>query len=115
MAALPLAAGAPVVASSNVGYRAVIQDDVNGVLVPPRDEQAIADAVIALLRDPQRRARLAEAGRRTADSYAWPQVTRQVVEMYERLLRAPGARSPARHEHSVRILADRVAAWFDPR
>lgn len=110
-----MAAGTPVIASSNVGYRAVIQDDVNGVLVPPRDEQAIADAVIALLHDPPRRARLADAGRCTAERYAWPQVTRQVVDMYERLLAAPGAHEPARQERSMRILADRVTAWFDPR
>jgi len=37
------------------------------------------------VRSPQRRARLAAAGRKRADEYSWPRVTSRVLSYYERL------------------------------
>jgi glycosyltransferase involved in cell wall biosynthesis len=59
-----LAAGVPIVASDIPGLRDAIGDA--GVLVPPDDAAALADRVVALLRDPDRRRALAEAGRERA-------------------------------------------------
>ncbi|MDE3088174.1 MAG: glycosyltransferase family 4 protein, partial [Chloroflexota bacterium] len=47
-----MAAGLPIVASDITGFRAVLEHGAEGLLVPPEDEQAIARAVIELLRDP---------------------------------------------------------------
>ena len=80
-----LSAGTPIVASNIDGYASVITDDVDGVLVRPRDPLAIADALTALVRNPQRGARLAAAGRKRADEYSWPRVTSRVLSYYERL------------------------------
>lgn len=80
-----LSAGTPIVASNIDGYASVITDDVDGVLVRPRDPRAIADAITALVRDPKRRARLVAAGRKRADEYSWPRVTSRVLSYYERL------------------------------
>ena len=46
------AAGTPVVASNIAGYRDVVRDGVDGVLVPPADPQALAEALRDLTRSP---------------------------------------------------------------
>jgi len=81
-----MAAGVPVVASNIDGYASVITHDVDGVLVRPRDTMALADALTGLARDPERRARLAAAGRARVEDYSWPHVGQQVASYYERLV-----------------------------
>ncbi|MCW2679990.1 MAG: glycosyl transferase group 1 [Frankiales bacterium] len=78
-----MATGTPVVASDLEAFRRVLEDGRAGVLVPVRDPGALAAGLGALLQDPERRARLAEAGRRAVRTYDWSTVTRQVVEVYE--------------------------------
>ena len=46
------AAGTPVVASNIAGYRDVVRDGVDGVLVPPGDAQALAEALRDLYEEP---------------------------------------------------------------
>ncbi|HYN89217.1 MAG TPA: glycosyltransferase family 4 protein [Ardenticatenaceae bacterium] len=81
-----MASGVPVVASDIAGYRDVLQDGVQGDLVPPEDEEALAEALIRLLRDPKRRAAYADAGRQTAPRYDWSLVSRQVFDFYREIL-----------------------------
>jgi phosphatidylinositol alpha-mannosyltransferase len=88
-----MAAGLPVVASDIPGYRSVLDDGVQGILVEPRAPQALAKAVIDLLRDPERRARLGQAGWVKAAAYDWPRVARQVLDFYEEVLAARRQRS----------------------
>jgi glycosyltransferase involved in cell wall biosynthesis len=52
-----------VVLTDVVGSRDAVEDGRTGLLVPPGDPAAAAAAVIGLLRDPARRATLAQAGR----------------------------------------------------
>ena len=91
-----MAAGTPVVASDLEAFRRVLEDGAAGVLVPVRDAGALAGALAALLHDPERRARLADSGRRAVRAYDWSTVTRQVVEVYETVaLAAPVAVDPS--------------------
>lgn len=83
-----MAAGVPVVASDIPGFRMVLDDGVQGVLVEPRHPQAIAKAIIDLLRDPDRRERLGRAGRAKASKYDWTRVAQQVLAFYEQVLAA---------------------------
>lgn len=83
-----MASGVPVIASDIAGYRCVLQPGVQGELVPPEDEDALAAAIISLLRDPDRRAAYAAAGRRRAAQYDWPLVARQIVDYYLETLAA---------------------------
>lgn len=78
-----MATGTPVVASDLEAFRRVLEDGRAGVLVPVRDPGALAAGLGALLQDPERRARLVEAGRAAVRTYDWSTVTRQVVEVYE--------------------------------
>jgi glycosyltransferase involved in cell wall biosynthesis len=57
------AAGVPVVASRVGGIPEAVRDGVSGLLVPPADVAALADAVLALLADPDACRRMGAAGR----------------------------------------------------
>ncbi len=50
-----MAAGAPVVASNVSGIPELVEDEVNGLLVAPDDPQALADALVRVLRGPRAR------------------------------------------------------------
>jgi glycosyltransferase involved in cell wall biosynthesis len=86
------ACGVPVVGSAVGGLLDTVQDGVTGVLVPPRDTEALAAALRGLLDDPHRRAAYGRAARRAAVArYAWDRVAAQTAAVYRTLLRAPGA------------------------
>ncbi len=80
-----MAAGLPVVASNIEGYASVLTHEVEGLLVPPRDADALGDVLTGLVKDAAARARLGTAGRTRAEDYSWPRVARQLVSYYERL------------------------------
>jgi phosphatidylinositol alpha-mannosyltransferase len=87
-----MAAGLPVVASDIPGYREVVRDGVEGLLVPPRDPRALADAADAILSDPQVAARMAAAGRERARGYDWEVVVARLEDLYARAIGSGGAR-----------------------
>lgn len=80
-AAEAMAAGVPVVGADAASLPEVIGDA--GVLVPPRDPSALAHALIALARDPDRRRRLGEIGRARAERLFRRD---RMIEAYETLL-----------------------------
>lgn len=83
-----MAAGLPVVASSVGGVPELVGDA--GVLVPPGDDSALADALAALLADPELRARLGAAGRaRVEREFSLTHMREQHVALYGRLLGIP--------------------------
>lgn len=85
-----LAAGAPTVASDIAGYRTVIRDGIEGVLVPPEDHEQLAWALCHLLTSPAERMRLRNLGRLRAEVYSWERVAGRVEAYY---LEALGARA----------------------
>jgi phosphatidyl-myo-inositol alpha-mannosyltransferase len=78
-----MAAGTPVIASQIAGYSDVVTDGVDGVLVPPADPQALAEELQLLAHEPERLTAMGEAGRRSAERYAWPRVASEVKQVYE--------------------------------
>jgi phosphatidylinositol alpha-mannosyltransferase len=66
-----MAAGLPVVASDIPGYREVVRAGVDGLLVPPGDPQALAEAVGTILTDRDLAQRLSAAARERADAFRW--------------------------------------------
>ncbi len=81
-----MATARPVVASAIDGYRKVVTDGSDGLMVPPRDTSALADAIVRLLKDPGLRSRMGKQGRQNALAYSWPKITDQVESLYYELL-----------------------------
>jgi len=81
-----MAAGLPIVASNIDGFASVMTHGVEGLLVPPEDAQALADALVELLRDPQRCMAMAARGGDRAKHFAWDRVAQRVLSYYERLI-----------------------------
>jgi phosphatidylinositol alpha-mannosyltransferase len=77
-----MSAGLPVVASDIPGYREVVRDGVEGLLVPARDGGAVAGALERILDDRDLARRLGQAGRERARRYSWEVVAREVEAVY---------------------------------
>ncbi|MDW8337626.1 MAG: glycosyltransferase family 4 protein [Thermoleophilia bacterium] len=87
-----MAAGVPVVASRVPGYVDVLPESC-GRLVPPGDPRALAEAVEALLADPELRRALGSAGRSAAARYDWSVVGAAILDVYDDVLRRRAARA----------------------
>lgn len=81
-----LASGVPVVSTHVGGVPFIVQDGVTALLVPPRDPEALAHAVLRLLDDPALAASLARAGLQEAQRYTWERVAPRLTECYHHAL-----------------------------
>ncbi len=95
------AAHTPVVASNITGYRDVVRDGVDGLLTPPGDALALAEALRRLALEPERRRAMAVAARERAERFAWPHIAAEVVDCYEQAI-AVGRPRPGFHSTMVR-------------
>jgi len=83
------AMGLPLALTDIRGCRQVVDDGVNGVLVPARDSSALADAIAALARDPSLRRRMGHASSEKAKrEFDQQRVIDITLEVYDRLLAA---------------------------
>ena len=78
--------GTPVVATNVGGLPEVIEHDRTGLLVPPRDPAALAEAISALLTDPERARRLAAAAAERTRGYSIETVAQRFADLYEQLM-----------------------------
>jgi phosphatidylinositol alpha-mannosyltransferase len=83
------ASSTPVVASRIAGYRDVVRSRQDGLLVPAGDAVELGEALHDLALDPERRACMARSARERGERFAWPQVTREVTEVYEDAIEQP--------------------------
>ena len=74
----------PVVATRVPGVTDLVQDGVNGLLVPPGDALALRDALARLMHERGLVERLARAARATAETYSWERVLPQLEAVLER-------------------------------
>ncbi len=86
------AAGTPVVASDIAGYRDVVRDGVDGVLVPRGDATALAETLRDLWLAPERRAAMGEEATARAGRFAWPHVAAEVLDAYQAAIEMPAPR-----------------------
>jgi glycosyltransferase involved in cell wall biosynthesis len=77
-----MAFGLPVVALSAGALPEVVEDQVTGLLVSPRDTAALAGAIVRLLKDPELRQRLGENGRRAAQRFLLAHHLRDNLELF---------------------------------
>jgi glycosyltransferase involved in cell wall biosynthesis len=81
-----MACGLPCVATRVSGSEDVIQNGVNGLLVEPEDHQALAGAILSLLRDPALGRRYGRAARATIEEhYSIDRITEIYLELYQKV------------------------------
>ena len=80
-----MAAGKPIVASNIEGYASVLEDGKDSIMVPPKQEEALAAALEILVEQPEVRAKLGSHGRKRSRQYGWEHVATQVLDYYEEL------------------------------
>lgn len=78
----------PVIGARIGAVASVIDDGVDGLLVSPDSPGGLAGAIVALLRDPARRAAMGEAGhRKTLERFTWDRITDRMERVYETVTR----------------------------
>jgi len=81
-----MACGIPIVASKIGGIPDIVKDGENGLLVPPKDENALADAIIYLLENKDIRERMGRNGRDKVERYSWEKIAEETEKIYEELI-----------------------------
>jgi glycosyltransferase involved in cell wall biosynthesis len=82
-----MAAGLPVVATAVGGTPDVVAEGRTGLLVPPRDPRALAEAIGSLVHDPDLRHSMGRAGReRVAECFSVERMVERTQTLYETLL-----------------------------
>jgi glycosyltransferase involved in cell wall biosynthesis len=85
-AAEAMSCGLPVV-STTAGALTEVVDEKSGILVPPGDHRAIAEAVKLLMNDDALRQRMGAAGRaRVLKMFSWEEAARKTLEVYQEVM-----------------------------
>jgi len=86
-----MSAGLAIVATDVPGHRDVVVRSQTGLLVPPEDSASLAEAITALVADPERRRRMGEAGRqRVLDHFAVQSMADRTADVYRGALAVAG-------------------------
>ncbi|HEX4733107.1 MAG TPA: glycosyltransferase family 4 protein [Thermoleophilaceae bacterium] len=84
-----MACGLPVIAVNNHGPATIVDDGETGLLVPPDDEAAMAEALVRIVNDDDGRRRMGEtAYRRSRERYSWPALAEKVAQVYADVTRS---------------------------
>ena len=84
-----MACGLPVVATSVGGNGDLITDGLNGILVPPKDSESLAIALVDLINNEDSTRRLGEEARKTVEiNYSINRIVDAYVDLYTRLVHA---------------------------
>jgi glycosyltransferase involved in cell wall biosynthesis len=86
-AAESMACGTPVIATRAGALPEVVGEDGAGLLVPTRDPEAMARAILEVLRDQDRRQKMGVAGRERVERlFTWASAAERTLEVYKELL-----------------------------
>lgn len=84
-----MAVGKPIVATNIEGYNSVLTHGVEGLLVPPKNEEMLARALVSLLTDESLRREMGARARLKAMEYSWEHIAQMVLNYYVRILSEP--------------------------
>jgi glycosyltransferase involved in cell wall biosynthesis len=85
-----MAAARPIVATTAGGIPEIVEDGVNGLLVPPRDARALADAIVRALKDPALRRTMGDAGfARVTERFTVDRMVAETASVYARVAGRP--------------------------
>jgi len=78
-----MASSTAIVASKIPGFESVMSEGREGLMVPPKDEAALATAIKELIENPVMRTQFAMDGRSTVSQYRWTRVADSVLDYYD--------------------------------
>lgn len=81
-----MACGKPVIASNIEGYANVLEQNEQGLMVPPGDEKALAEALLQLLENRSLRRKMGAKGIIKAEKFSWANIAHQVMDYYISLI-----------------------------
>ncbi len=81
-----MAVGKPIVATNIEGYAGLVADGVEGLLVPPKNKEQLAQALISLATDDSLRQEIGARGRIKASEYGWEHIAQRVSDYYLRVI-----------------------------
>jgi glycosyltransferase involved in cell wall biosynthesis len=84
-----MAAGKPVIASRVGGIPDLVKNEKTGLLVPPRDVPALADAILRLVNNPDKRRRMGGTGRIFCRRFSLTEMIDKIDKLYDELLYSP--------------------------
>jgi glycosyltransferase involved in cell wall biosynthesis len=84
-----MASGMPIVTTRACGMQDIVEDGVTGLLVPPRDSEALVRQISMLLSNPMLCERLGRAAQEKARGITWDRIAWQTIQVYDRLLNEP--------------------------
>lgn len=95
--------GRAIVTTDIPGCREIVEHGVNGLLVPARDAESLADALDVLLRDPDMRVQMGKRGReRVLSGFTSAQVVTQTLAVYRDLVAGLGLQLPDRYQQEAK-------------
>ncbi|MCC6483772.1 MAG: glycosyltransferase family 4 protein [Armatimonadetes bacterium] len=81
-----MACGIPVIISGNTGAKDVVEDGVNGYVVPTCSVEALKEKIVQLKRDPQLRSSLGASARLAAENNTWYHYSEKLLQVYKELI-----------------------------
>ncbi len=80
-----MACGRPVIASRTGGLAEIVNDGVNGFLVEVGNHLQLAQRMVQLLQDDERRQQMGQAARERANEFSWERTAKQTLALYDSL------------------------------
>ncbi len=81
-----MACACPVIASDIPGYNEIITHGINGILVPPRNHQALARAIINVIKSKDYQKYLGQEARLRAKDFDWKKIARKIETIYQEVV-----------------------------
>src|ERR1700676_2118222 len=86
-----MAGGMPVITTETCGMPDVVENDFNGLLIPPADAEALEEAILRLANSAEVREKLGEAARESMQRYTWDRAAGMLEALFRRVLAAEGS------------------------
>ncbi len=81
-----MSAGLPIVATRTGGIPEIVENNINGILVPPRDSESLARGIIALLRDQKMREKMGSASRQLVKNFSVDKMVEGNIALYQQVI-----------------------------
>jgi glycosyltransferase involved in cell wall biosynthesis len=86
-----MASGMPVITAATCGMPDMVENGINGLLVPPADAVALEHAIVRLAVSPELRGRLGRAAQESMRRYEWSSAACELEDLFLRVVKAEAA------------------------